>query len=75
MARRRSRLRRGRVVFCVPPVPGWTPEPPDHDGVEQTRPRLVRRVSRRGAGTFQPVGEAALRTVSDASAVLSVVRR
>lgn len=63
------RLRRGRVVFATPAVPAWVPEPAD----EVSR---WRRVVRRGpGGALQPVGEAALRAVSDGSAVLSIVRR
>ena len=61
---------RERVVFIVPPVPAWVPEP----DVESAR-RPLWAVVRAGSGRFQPVEEAALRTVSDASAVMSVVRR
>jgi hypothetical protein len=72
MGRRRSRLRRGRMVYAASPVPAWVPEPVDP-------PSRWRRVHRepadRSAVAFQPVGEAVLRTVSDGSAVLSIVRR
>jgi hypothetical protein len=69
---RRSRTRRGRVVYAAPPVPVWRPEPVAPSS------RLSRVLARRGPdrpGPFQPVEEAVLRTVSDGSAVLSVLRR
>lgn len=72
LAHRRARLRRGRVVFAVLPVPVWVPDP-----IEPSS-RLVRLLVRTRAGRagrLQPVEEAVLRTVSDGSAVLSVLRR
>ena len=54
------------------PVPAWVPEP-----IEPSS-RLVRVLARTRTGRpgrFQPVEEAALRTVSDGSAVLSVLSR
>jgi hypothetical protein len=72
LAHRRARLRRGQVVYAVLPVPAWVPEP-----IEPSS-RLVRVLARTRTGRpgrFQPVEEAALRTVSDGSAVLSVLSR
>ena len=71
-AHRRARARRGRVVYAAMPVPVWVSDP-----IEPSS-RLVRVVARTRAGRpgrLQPLGEAALRTVSDGSAVLSVLRR
>lgn len=69
------RLRRGRVVFVAPPVPVWIPEPEPARAVRTMR--LVRALARtsRGPGRLQPVEEAALRTLSDASAVSCVLGR
>ncbi len=72
MARRRSRLRRGRTVYAALPAPAWVPEPVDPPS---RWGRVHRGLAGRRPGAFQPVGEAALRTVSDGSAVLSIVRR
>lgn len=69
---RTAMLRRQRVVFSTPPAPVWVAEP-DSESAER-RGRALGR-SHRGPSRFQPVEEAALRTLSDASAVLSVVRR
>lgn len=69
LAHRRARLRRGQVVYAAMPVPAWVPEP-----IEPSS-RLVRVLARSRPGRFQPVGEAALRTVSDGSAVRSVLSR
>lgn len=72
LAHRRARLRRGQMVYAAMPVPAWVPEP-----IEPSS-RLVRAVARsrtRRPGRLQPVGEAALRTLSDGSAVRSVLSR
>jgi hypothetical protein len=72
MAHRRARLRRGQVVYAAMPVPAWVPDP-----IEPSS-RLVRVFARSRAGRpgrLQPAGEAALRTVSDGSAVRSVLSR
>lgn len=59
------------MVFTAASTPAWVPEPDE----STRRPAwLVTRLGS-GSGRFQPVEEAALRAVADASAVLSVVRR
>ncbi len=71
---RHRRRDRGRMVFVAPPVPAWVPEP---EPVPTRTSRLVRVAARagRGPGRLQPVEEAALRTLSDASAVSCVLGR
>ena len=72
LAHRQARLRRGRVVYAVLPVPAWVPDP-----IEPSS-RLVRLLVRtRAARTWRlaSVEEAVLRTASDGSAVLSVLGR
>jgi hypothetical protein len=68
---RRRSVHRGRVVYAALPVPVWRPDPVEPSAL------LVRALARTRAGRpgrCQPVEEAALRTVSDGAAVLSVVR-
>lgn len=71
-AHRRSRLRRGQVLFAAMPVPVWVPEPIEPSS---RLARTIARVRTGRPGRLQPVEEAALRAVSDGSAVLSVLSR
>lgn len=72
LAHRRSRLRRGRVVYAALPAPGWVPEPVEPSS---RLARVLARTRTGRPGRLQPVGEAALRTVSDSAAVRSVLSR
>lgn len=72
LAHRRAVLRRGQVVYAATPLPVWVPEPMEPSS---RLTRVLARTSAGRVGRLQPVAEAALRTVSDGSAVLSVLGR
>lgn len=73
-AHHRAALRRGRVVYVTMPAPAWVPDPVEPSSrVTRAAVRVRARTVR--PGRLQPVGEAALRAVSDGSAVRAVLSR